>query len=1097
MAIKEILPFNFNDIYSYIAAKFEAKGYDIEEGSNTMQLITAQAYLVSMLNANTAVNINETLLTQARKRTMVLEDARILGYEIEHIQSYSYNFSLNFTVADTYSIKKYDSFTSGDYLYYYMGDEIPEFTLTDITTKHFYSNELTEAETTALAAALVSTYAMDFGTNWSTEFNWTEFSDDLDTTGLVEISEVTPEGDTAGSLNALYWNISSPTLDYYVWYNVNEADEDPEIVDKTGIEVALATGELPGAVANLTNIALDATDGISSSLSAGTIESISIICEAEDAHTTLNNDYFLIHKPSGSYHVWFNVGGSGADPDPGGSTPIPVALTVADTAQTVSNLVTAAINDITGFTASSTTATAESISIICEANVASNLDGLYFLIHQPSGSYHVWFDCTGSTADPEPIGSTGIEVTLTAADTAQEVSDLVVTAVTAEDGFVATNASGTTPTVTIVNDDPGAVTDASAGTTPWATPTINVDGIDLLATIVNDDVGAVTDASAGNTEWAVPTINQQGTARVITITNDTIAEVTSTQDGNTTWTDAWTVTQTGTPFGDVAVQTILDTYSATLKNYLGIVKQVQVSEGILHKYEDNPGTLQQIIVAETSIDSEGTETVTVPYYVDVPYTSIEESGLDVFLTYIDEAGAQHTKEEWVRSSSFMIDSDTELIKQFIRLDSIEYKTPRVYFKLGEVGNTLRVGTLIYINALESSGILGAITTAPEPVSLVCNVIEYPLSSTGAEEEDSESIKNNAPLFHNTANRIITKPDYVAFCNRQTSVKYSDVWDGHYEFPRVPGYIWFSFYPATVSRTLLPLVTTTNASYEMDLLLDRENWFIEDSEITDVWNYLDAFKVPTLIFHHRQPVYFNFNYDIEIIRYSAGSTNKEQHTELFNVVNNYFIGSTSENGVETFKFEYFNSNLTKRIDTALSDITGLNISLTNTLELTEKNINEEHETASEGVFYKEIRAHLGIPYEDTIASDGVITTANLPDITTENFAGTTDTLLTDLSSPNRVEPITGSTQVTTYDILRRVDPEGSPVDTKVGEYKIFDTLDPDIELVFFVEDTAGGGYTEGLDLTEITATLQINVLYPSPNIKFSRNTIPRLKTVNFV
>ena len=48
------------------------------------------AYLVSMLNANTAVNINETILTLARKRNNVLMDARLLGYEILHKSSYVY-----------------------------------------------------------------------------------------------------------------------------------------------------------------------------------------------------------------------------------------------------------------------------------------------------------------------------------------------------------------------------------------------------------------------------------------------------------------------------------------------------------------------------------------------------------------------------------------------------------------------------------------------------------------------------------------------------------------------------------------------------------------------------------------------------------------------------------------------------------------------------------------------------------------------------------------------------------------------------------------------------------------------------------------------
>jgi hypothetical protein len=970
MAIKETIPFNFDDNYAYIANKFAEKGYDIEEGSNTMQLVTAMSYLISMLNANCAVNINETLLTQARKRTMVLEDARILGYEIEHTQSYIYKFSLNFNEIGNFSIKRYTSFLSGDYIYYYMGQEIEEFPIIagDLVDKHYYCNEITQAQSIVLAADLISTYGDDFGTSWNSSFGWAEFDDNLDTLGNVEISNVIPEADISGSLNNKYWLLSSPTTDYYIWYNVNSSGTDPAIAGKTGIEVAVATDDLGSSVALATKLAIDA---------------------------------------------------------------------------------------VIDFDASISTGTAESISITAEANVSSSLDGKYFLISQPSGGYYVWFDCTGSTADPALADLTGIKITLTTDDTDQTVSDLIVTAVDAITGFGASNVSGTSPTITIVNDDVGSVSDAGEGTTGWVIPTINVQGVDRVVTISNADVGVVT-----------------------TLT-----------DGNTLWSSGFTVSQVGTVFADEFIADALNNINATLKQYIGIVIQIEVYEGILHKYSNNLDTLTHIIESEITIDENGNEITTVPYYVDVPFTNVEEHGLNVFLTYIDQAGNQHEKEEWERSNSFMIDSDTELIKQFVRLDNIEFKTPRIYFKLGEVGNELRVGTLIYINVLVSSGINGAITTDPVPNSLNADIMEYSLSIAGAEEEATESIRQNAPLFHNTANRVITKPDYIAFCNRQATVKYSDVWDGHYEYPQVSGYIWFSFYPATVVRTLLPINTATNAQYLMDLLDDRSNWYMEDTgetnEIQDIFDYLSNFQIPTLIFQHRQPVYMNFNYEIEIIKYSAGLTNKEQHTTVFNVVNNYFTGSTVETGVETFKFEYFNSNLTKRIDTALTDITGLNISLTTTLELTEKNINTEKETAVPDVFYQEIRAHLGMPYEDVIDENGDITTDNLPNITTTNFIGS-DTLSVDYGS-GVVSAITGSTQLTTYDILLGV--------TKIGEYRVFDTLDPDIELIFYVNST--GGYTTGIDLVDLTNTLQISVVYPTPNMRFSRNTIPRLKSVNFI
>lgn len=120
---KETIPFSFSDIYSNIQTKFTEKGYDVQEGSNTAQLITAMSYLVSMLNANTAVNINENILTLARKRTNILQDARLLGYEPGNKISYQYELELTLP-AGNFILPKYSKFISGNKTYYYYGEII-------------------------------------------------------------------------------------------------------------------------------------------------------------------------------------------------------------------------------------------------------------------------------------------------------------------------------------------------------------------------------------------------------------------------------------------------------------------------------------------------------------------------------------------------------------------------------------------------------------------------------------------------------------------------------------------------------------------------------------------------------------------------------------------------------------------------------------------------------------------------------------------------------------------------------------------------------------------------------------------------------------
>lgn len=133
MATKETVPFNYDEIYSIVQQKFADKGYDTQEGSNTMQLVSAMSYLISMLNVNTAVNVNENLLTLARKRNNILHDSRILGYEPGNKISYQYVLTLKFTpdtdengnyINTSFSIPKYTKFTSGGLNYYYMGDLI-------------------------------------------------------------------------------------------------------------------------------------------------------------------------------------------------------------------------------------------------------------------------------------------------------------------------------------------------------------------------------------------------------------------------------------------------------------------------------------------------------------------------------------------------------------------------------------------------------------------------------------------------------------------------------------------------------------------------------------------------------------------------------------------------------------------------------------------------------------------------------------------------------------------------------------------------------------------------------------------------------------
>ncbi len=88
----------------------------------------------------------------------------------------------------------------------------------------------------------------------------------------VRIAEVTEIVCEAVSNNE-YWTLSSTSTNYYVWYNVNTAGSEPNIADKTGIEVALTTGEAaaPNDVASETQSTIDALDDFTATVDTATV----------------------------------------------------------------------------------------------------------------------------------------------------------------------------------------------------------------------------------------------------------------------------------------------------------------------------------------------------------------------------------------------------------------------------------------------------------------------------------------------------------------------------------------------------------------------------------------------------------------------------------------------------------------------------------------------------------------------------------------------------------------------------------------------------------------------------------------------------------
>jgi hypothetical protein len=98
--------------------------------------------------------------------------------------------------------------------------------------------------------------------------------------GTVSVAERTTilcVADTAGSLNNKYFTINSPTVAYYVWFNVNSAGVDPAIAGKVAIPVAIATGATNAQVATAVAAALDGLNAFVATADTATVTSTNAV----------------------------------------------------------------------------------------------------------------------------------------------------------------------------------------------------------------------------------------------------------------------------------------------------------------------------------------------------------------------------------------------------------------------------------------------------------------------------------------------------------------------------------------------------------------------------------------------------------------------------------------------------------------------------------------------------------------------------------------------------------------------------------------------------------------------------------------------------
>lgn len=522
---------------------------------------------------------------------------------------------------------------------------------------------------------------------------------------------------------------------------------------------------------------------------------------------------------------------------------------------------------------------------------------------------------------------------------------------------------------------------------------------------------------------------------------------------------------------------------------------IYVKEGTLYKFSEYTDSLSLTIPTVYNTDgSLSTQT-----YIDIPFANVEDDGLEVYLTYVDEFGVIQYDEAWTRTKQFLLDKDAILNKKFFRLDNIKLGTPRVYFNMAGIGTTLRLNTDIFVNALVSSGSQGvAVGTMNIGADMSQKFAMYAgteidklqtLMIVGQDLEDKELIRANAPLFHNSANRAVTKYDYQSLINRQNVTKYSQVWGGEVETPVKLGHIYASIIPNRIPNTF----SSDEYKYNFDLVdgNNEVNLFLQEDEyrntsFSGIFDVLDEFSVITIQKNSRNPVYIDFNYNIRVVRYNRTVSKQVIHQNIFDVTETYF-----KQYIEKSEAEYFHSNLIKRIDTNISDSSGVVVNLAMDINIYPKNIEQALTDISQEKIFT---CYLAIPYEEYIDGTTVLTQV-LPNIDTVEFLPSKN-LIVDYTNIHKAQPSSTISENPYFYYDIKVN------DIVCGAYMVNQGAVRYIRVDLYVlEDGEAHQSTEWstttLKVSDFTSIRKLNLDYYTDSMTFFKNSFPRLRKVTFV
>jgi flagellar hook-associated protein 3 FlgL len=270
--------------------------------------------------------------------------------------------------------------------------------------------------------------------------------------GEAEVTDITCIADIAGSLDGKYLTLSSPSTDYYVWYNVAGDSAEP-VVAGIGIGVDILTDDSADTVASKTYAAINNIVGLGAELSGDKVTVTN--AAAGDVVNSVDNDSgfsitTITQGTDGDKNGISIIAGENVEIDINVNGD-EIFLSKVNIFEVLRELkVALETNDRDG--------EAEVTDILC--NERSTLSGgEYFTLSSPSEDYYVWYDINDNPLDdPAVAGRTGIEVEIGAFDTADEVASKTADAI--NKNIIGLGAELSDNKVTITNAVAGAVTNA-------------------------------------------------------------------------------------------------------------------------------------------------------------------------------------------------------------------------------------------------------------------------------------------------------------------------------------------------------------------------------------------------------------------------------------------------------------------------------------------------------------------------------------------------------------------------------------------------------------------------------------------------------------